>query len=297
MQKQLQEFILYITSEKGLSPNTIECYQRDIQKLITFLEGRALTVELLYEFLSNLQLASSSLGRTMISLRVFFRFLLREKLIEVDMTAYFETPKMWQLIPEVMTQAEVERLLEVPPPSGFIGLRDRALLEVLYASGLRVSELCQLKIQDVGEDAVRVMGKGSKERMVPIGRKAIEAVDRYLAVRENQSPILFLSRNGKPLDRVLVWRMIKKRALQAGIIKTISPHTLRHSFATHLLEGGAELRVIQEMLGHATIATTDRYTHVSRKAVQNSFNLYTPRAHSVENCKFPSPENPGLERS
>lgn len=277
MDKQLEEFILYITSEKGLAPNTIECYRRDIQKLLTFLEGRALTVELLYEFLSNLQLASSSLGRTMISLRVFFRFLLREKLIEVDMTAYFETPKMWQLIPEVMTQAEVERLLEIPPPSGFIGLRDRALLEVLYASGLRVSELCQLKIQDVGDEAVRVMGKGSKERIVPIGRKAIEAVDRYLAVRENESPILFLSRNGKPLDRVLVWRMIKKRALQAGISKTISPHTLRHSFATHLLEGGAELRVIQEMLGHATIATTDRYTHVSRKAVQNSFNLYTPK--------------------
>ncbi len=286
MQEQLEEFILYITSEKGLAPNTIECYQRDIQKLITFLEGRALTIELLYEFLSNLQLASSSLGRTMISLRVFFRFLLREKLIEVDMTAYFETPKMWQLIPEVMTQAEVERLLEIPPPSGFIGLRDRALLEVLYASGLRVSELCQLKIQNVSDTAVRVMGKGSKERMVPIGRKAIEAVDRYLAVRENESPILFLSRNGKPLDRVLVWRMIKKRALEAGIIKTISPHTLRHSFATHLLEGGAELRVIQEMLGHATIATTDRYTHVSRKAVQNSFNLYTPIVRNSSDNTF-----------
>ena len=277
MNRQLEEFIVYLRSEKGLAPNTLESYQRDIKKLITFLEGRTLTVELLYQFLSNLNLASSSLGRTMIALRVFFRFLLRENLIEVDMTAYFETPKMWQLVPEVMTQKEVERLLEAPPPSGFIGLRDRAILEVLYASGLRVTELCQLKIQDIGEDAVRVFGKGSKERMVPIGKKALEAVDRYLALRENENPILFLTTRGKPLDRVLVWRMIKKRAVTASIIKKISPHTLRHSFATHLLEGGAELRVIQEMLGHATIATTDRYTHVTRKAVQNSFNQYSPR--------------------
>ena len=276
MLKQLEEFIVYLRSEKGLSANTIECYERDIKELIHFLEGRKLNIELLYEFLSNLNLASSSLGRTMIALRVFFRFLLRENLIDVDMTAYFETPKMWQLVPEVLTQKEVERLLLAPSLTGVVGLRDCAILEVLYASGLRVSELCQLKIQDVQDESVRVLGKGNKERLVPIGKKALEAVDRYLATRNDQNKLLFLSMRGKKLDRIAIWRMIKKRAIQAGIVKKISPHTLRHSFATHLLENGAELRVIQEMLGHATIATTDRYTHVSRQAVQNSFNRFSP---------------------
>ncbi len=276
MQKQLEEFLVYLRSEKGLAPNTLESYERDIKKLVLFLEGRGLDVELLYQFFSSLKLASSSLARAMIALRVFFRFLLREGLIAIDMTAYFDTPKMWQLIPEVMTQAEVERLLMAAPTSGFVGLRDCAILEVLYASGLRVTELCQLKIQDVGDESVRVFGKGSKERLVPIGRRAILAIDAYLALRDDQEPTLFLTTRGKPLDRILVWRMIKKMGKEAGISKTISPHTLRHSFATHLLEGGADLRVIQEMLGHATIATTDRYTHVSSKAVQTSFNRHSP---------------------
>ncbi|MCH9609954.1 MAG: Tyrosine recombinase XerD [Chlamydiales bacterium] len=276
MKSHLDEFIVYIRSEKGLSANTIESYSRDIQKLISYLQGRKLTVDLLYEFLSNLQLASSSLGRLMISLRVFFRFLLREKRIDVDMTAYFETPKMWQLVPQVLTQSEVKRLLEAPPSEGVVGLRDRAILELLYASGLRVSELCSLRIVDV-QQSVRVLGKGKRERLVPVGKKALEAVDRYLAIRDDKNDKLFLSQRGRELDRISIWRMIKKRATQAGIVKTISPHTLRHSFATHLLENGAELRVIQEMLGHATIATTDRYTHVSRQSVQNSFNIHSPR--------------------
>ncbi|MCP5470227.1 MAG: tyrosine recombinase XerD [Chlamydiales bacterium] len=278
MKAQLNEFILYLKSEKGLAPNSIEAYERDISRFLDFLAGRAVTIELLYQYLSSLQLASSSIARAMIALRVFFRFLLREKMIDVDLTAYLETPKMWQLIPEVMTQEEVERLLESPHTESIIGARDAAILEVLYGSGLRVSELCQLKIQDVGENDVRVMGKGSKERIVPIGKRALLAIDRYLSFRDDDNSTLFLTNRGQPCNRILVWKMIKKRAAEVGIVKNISPHTLRHSFATHLLEGGAELRVIQEMLGHATIATTDRYTHVSRKSLQNSFNQFHPRS-------------------
>lgn len=276
MQSFLAEFLLYLRSEKGLALNTIECYERDILKFILFLEGREPSSELLYIFLSTLKLASSSLARTIISLRVFFRFLLREKLISIDLTPYLETPKIWQLIPDVMTQDEVEKLLQISVHT-WLDVRDRAILEVLYASGLRVSELCRLKIQDVGDEELRVVGKGDKERLVPIGRRAIASVDSYLAIRESRESILFLNRKGKPCDRIYIWRMIKKRAKEAGIEKNISPHTLRHSFATHLLEGGGELRVIQEMLGHATIATTDRYTHVSRQRLQHMFNQYHPK--------------------
>ncbi|MCB1135379.1 MAG: tyrosine-type recombinase/integrase, partial [Chlamydiia bacterium] len=174
-----------------------------------------------------------------------------------------------------------DALLSQPNPKTALGARDRAILELLYASGLRVSELCSLKINDVDDDALKVMGKGSKERIVPLGRKALEAIDFYLLhYRERwdskKQRRLFLTRTGKDLDRISVWKMVKRYAREAGIQKSISPHTLRHSFATHLLDNGADLRVIQEMLGHATITSTDRYTHVSQTQVQEAFHRFHP---------------------
>lgn len=214
----------------------------------------------------------------LISLKVFFRFLYREKIIEKDISQSMESPKLWQLIPEVLTLEEVERLLNASPVQTYLGARDRAILEVLYASGLRVSEVCSLTLHCVGEDALRVLGKGGKERVVPVGKKALNALDHYLCFRDHfQSETLFLSQKGKALDRVIIWRMIKHYAKQAGIQKSISPHTFRHSFATHLLENGADLRVIQEMLGHASIATTDRYTHVTASRLHSSFSQFHPR--------------------
>lgn len=178
-----------------------------------------------------------------------------------------------------MTQTEVTRLLEAPDPETFLGARDRAIIEMLYGSGLRVSELCSLSIYSIDETSVKVMGKGRKERIVPVGRKAVEAVDHFLVRFRDQfeGEALFVTKRGKALDRVAVWRIIKHYAGQAGIQKPISPHTLRHSFATHLLDHGADLRVIQEMLGHSHIGTTDRYTHVSQSRLQEAFSKFHPK--------------------
>ncbi|MFN0065558.1 MAG: site-specific tyrosine recombinase/integron integrase [Chlamydiales bacterium] len=282
MNNFVEEFTIFLRAEKGLALNTIESYERDVRKLATFLEKECLSQDSLYRFLSQLKkqgYASSSIARCMISLRIFFRFLFRENYVDQNFSHYVETPKIWQLIPDVLTQGEIVRLLQTPDPSTLLGARDRAILEVFYASGLRCSELCQLKIEDVSDTQVRVLGKGGRERIVPIGTKAIEALDHYLLCFRDQheGSKLFLSQRGRPLDRIAVWKMIKRRAKEAGILKNIFPHTLRHSFATHLLEEGAELRVIQEMLGHATIATTDRYTHISRSHVQAAFEKFHPK--------------------
>ncbi len=189
-----------------------------------------------------------------------------------------ESPKIWQLIPDILSLSEMECLLKQPNPDSAKGARDRAILEVLYASGLRVSELCQLKIEDVDDAYVKVNGKGGKEKVVPIGKKAIAAIDYYLSFRDgtNQNA-LFISNKGKPIHRVGVWKMVKRYAMQAGIRKNIFPHTFRHSFATHLLDNGADLRVIQEMLGHASIDSTDRYTHISCKHLHEAFQKFHPR--------------------
>ena len=222
--------------------------------------------------------ASSSLSRYLISLKVFFRYLKKEKIISSDPTIHLENPKLWQLIPEVLSLEETEKLLNMPDPSCFLGARDHAILSVLYASGLRVSELCGLNLIDVSEDHVRVKGKGNKERIVPIAQVALSRIDHYLKeFRKDKEEALFITQRGKRIDRIAVWERIKWYAKKAGIEKNISPHTLRHSFATHLLENGADLRVIQEMLGHANIATTDKYTHISHKHLQNAFSKFHPR--------------------
>jgi integrase/recombinase XerD len=195
-----------------------------------------------------------------------------------DPTIYLESPKIWQLIPEVLTQEEVSRLLEAPDKESAEGVRDGAILQVIYASGLRVSELCQLNIGDLSDEQVRVVGKGRKERIVPIAKSAVAAVDEYLVrFRQEGDGPLFLSRRGKRIDRITVWERVKFYAKKVGITKVISPHTLRHSFATHLLENGADLRLIQEMLGHANVGTTDRYTHVSHKHLHDAFAKFHPR--------------------
>jgi len=280
----LDDFIAYLRSEKGLSPHSIEAYGRDVA---TFLKKASETFsdEQIVKHLSDLKeqgYASASIARVLISLKVFFRFLYREKLIESNITQALETPKVWQLIPYILTTQEVERLLLAPDVHTFEGARDTAILEVLYACGLRVSELCGLSLYDLDDTFIKVLGKGGRERIVPIGKKAVAAVDYYLnhyrdAFDSNEVKALFVTKRGKPIDRIKVWRMVKKRAKEAQIKKPISPHSLRHSFATHLLENGADLRIIQELLGHSNIATTDRYTHISQNKIKESFFKFHPR--------------------
>lgn len=281
------DFLDYIRSEKGLSTHTIEAYGRDIALFADFLpikDWKQVTSETILGFLTFLkekEYASSSICRILVAVKVFFRFLRKEGQIALDLGRYFETPKMWQLIPDVLTTEEVDALLAQPQVEEAMGARDKAILELLYATGIRVSELCGLRMNDLSDTFVKVRGKGKKERMVPVGKKAIEAVDAYLsrfrAGDEGENPMLFVSKTGKGIDRVTVWSRVKIYAKGAGITKSISPHTLRHSFATHLLENGADLRLIQEMLGHEDIGTTDRYTHVTGNRLKAAFNSFHPR--------------------
>lgn len=287
MYNELKDFLSYIASEKGLALNTIQAYERDLQAFLSFLETNRIpslqniNTNHIVDFLSHLhsqRYASTSICRTLIAIKVFFKFLTRENILPTNIALYLESPKLWQLIPEVLTYAEVETLLQQHDTTTFQGARNKAILEVLYASGLRVSELCALDIHHVDDTSLRVMGKGSKERIVPIGHLAINAIDHYLQFRDgDQQQALFLNLRGKRIDRIHVWKMVKACAKAAGITKNISPHTLRHSFATHLLENGADLRVIQEMLGHASITSTERYTHLSRSGLQIAFEAFHPR--------------------
>ena len=284
----VEDFLLYIGSEKGLSPKTLEAYTRDIQGLTRFLRASgvrnfpAVKQEHMLSYMGQLRqkgYASASICRALMAFKVLFRFLKRERIIKDNILLYLESPKLWQLIPEVLRSDEVDALLEAPDVDTRLGARDAAVLKVLYASGLRVSELCGLKVNDVDDSFVRVMGKGSKERLVPIGKPAIAAIDHYLLHHRGESDDkhLFLSKRGRRMDRVAIWKRVKHYAKEAGIEKNISPHTLRHSFATHLLDNGADLRIIQEMLGHASISSTDRYTHVSRSRLKESFDRFHPR--------------------
>lgn len=278
------DFLDHLRSERGLSPHTVEAYGRDLTLL-----GNAgydytrLTRRDLEQFLGDLQAqkyAPSSICRTLVAIKVFYRFLKKEDILSEEVASEFESPKVWQLLPEVLSQEQVDRLLQQPLTEDSLGARDKAILELLYATGLRVSELCSLTVTSIHEGFVRVKGKGRKERIVPVGRKAIEAVDHYLLHHRNKvdsDAPLFISRSGRRLDRIAVWQRIKHYVRKAGIRGSISPHTLRHSFATHLLENGADLRLIQEMLGHEEIGTTDRYTHVTGKRLKAAFRQFHPR--------------------
>jgi integrase/recombinase XerD len=285
----LSNFLDYLSAERGLSENTLLAYQSDIKFFLIFLEKKCVHSineakhQHIISFISDCKSknkASSTLSRQFISLKVFFRFLKKEGVIKEDTIKYFEMPKIWQLIPTVLTIKEVNTLLDQPKSDSFIGARDKAILEVLYATGIRVSEACNLHILDVNDDFIRVMGKGQKERVVPIGKKAIESIDYFLLnfreETENED-FLFTTNLGKKIDRITIWKRIKLYGKKAGIRKDISPHTLRHSFATHLLENGADLRLIQDMLGHEDISTTDRYTQISNSFLHNAFKEFHPR--------------------
>lgn len=285
LHRTLDDFLGYIASEKGLAKATIEAYRRDLKaffKSLPTLEASQITVDHIVAFLSFLQqngYASASLARNLMAIKAYFKFLRKDGAIKQNITLLLDTPKLWQLVPEVLTIEEAENLLKAPDPETLCGLRDRAILEMLYASGLRVSELCHLDIYHVDDTSVRVFGKGRKERLVPIGKPALAALDAYLQAqfRAEEQKALFLSDKGKRMQRQFVWKIVKHYAKAAGISKKISPHTLRHSFATHLLERGADLRIIQELLGHASISTTDKYTHVSSQHLKEAFDAFHPR--------------------
>ena len=280
-------FLAYIETEKGLSANTVEAYFRDIRFFKDFLLKKAIArfkdvkqVDFI-EYLSSVKTSysSSSIARLFITLKVFFRFLKKEGVIKTDITRYLDIPKTWQFLPSVMTFAEVEDLLKQPDINGFIGARDKAIIETLYATGIRVTEACNIKIIDVNDNFIKVNGKGKKQRVVPIGKKAIDAIDYYLLNfrKDASTKFLFITKNKKQIDRITIYNRIKFYANKANIKKNISPHTLRHSFATHLLENGADLRLIQDMLGHEDISTTDKYTHISKAHLKRAFESFHPR--------------------
>ncbi len=291
----LTHFLRSVEIEKGYSKNTVESYSIDLARYISFLEDRGIehpdrvSEELIREYIHALGMAglsSSSISRNIASIRTFHKFLLLESYSKNYPAENIESPKTRRKFPEVLTIDEVSSLLEQPDVSTPIGLRDKALLELMYATGVRVSELINLRQIDLLFDMeiIRVFGKGSKERLVPIGKVAIKWVREYqLKVRPKLVKIgsgdfLFLSRLGRKLTRMSVYKIVKKYASMAGIKKEIHPHTLRHSFATHLLEGGSDLRSVQEMLGHASITTTQIYTHISNETLKEIYRLYHPRA-------------------
>ena len=292
-------FLSYLRVEKGLSQNTILAYGRDLKRFAAFLNKRhkhkidAVDREDIVDFLSSLytdKLDSRSVARYLVSLRCFFKYALMEELVRVDPTENLESPKIRQSLPTYLRVDEVDRLLAAPNVNTPIGLRDRAMLEVLYSTGLRVSELLNLRLSDVDVrmGCVRCIGKGNKERLVPIGRKAIAAVEQYLADSHSQlvrsgspSPhnqVLFLTRNGRRLNRVSIWKILHDYGVKLGLRGRLTPHKLRHSFATHLLEGGADLRSVQLMLGHADISTTQIYTHVVEERLKQIYKAHHPRA-------------------
>jgi len=290
-----EHFRDYLTFERGLSERTVEAYRRDIFRLVEFLQARgageppAVSHLDLREYIYHLResgLASSSIRRAISSARSYFSFLRDEGLLQSDPTERIESPKRWQRLPNVLTREEAVSLIESPSPDHPAYWRDRAILELLYATGIRVSELVTARRGwlDLDENLLQVCGKGSRERVVPVGRPALEVVARYL--REVRPTLeqgrgedaLFLNRRGRPLSRVAVWSLVRNAAERIGTKKKVSPHTLRHTFATHLLEGGADLVAVQELLGHADITTTQIYTHVDRVYLQQVHQRYHPRA-------------------
>ncbi len=279
----------------GLARNTIESYGRDIAQLADWLRredaGALLTVEAqhLQAFIGHridVQHASPrSTARLTSAMKRFFQYLVREKLIVADPSVHLESPKLTRSLPVSLSEADVEALLDAPDENTALGLRDRAMLETLYANGLRVTELVTLKVAQVSLDmgVVRVMGKGSKERLVPLGEAASDVIQRYLnsarmkILGRKKSDDIFVTQRGRAMTRQMFWHMIKRYAIKAGVNKPISPHTLRHAFATHLINHGADLRVVQLLLGHADITTTQIYTHVARERLKQIHAQHHPR--------------------
>jgi len=288
----LRSFLLHLASERGLAENSLHAYRRDLDDLTDFLESRSLTLTTAQaidfrEYLQNQTRHGQStrtVARRLAALRSFLRFLQTDGTDTSGILQQLERPKPENALPKILSKAMVMQLINAVDPQSSFFPRDVAILELLYASGLRASELCDLKVRDLNllVGCVRIFGKGSKERVVPVGRAAVESVQRYISegrprLARSPSEWLFLSRTGKPLERVALWMLVERYAKKSGIFSKVSPHVLRHCFATHLLGGGADLRVVQELLGHSDISTTQIYTHVDQERLKLIHERFHPR--------------------
>lgn len=295
MRGLIDTFLNYISVERGLSQNTISSYRRDLNLYVDFLTNNRIDalskttkndIVNFMMFQKDQGLNVNSISRRLTAVRIFYRFLVRERILKTDPSSLVDSPKTWKKIPEALSVNEIELLLHQPNIRQIQGIRDKAILEVLYATGMRVSEAVNLKIDSSNFDVgfVRCIGKGNKERIIPLGKKAIESVKKYLSasrpnfLKKKESDFLFLNRFGSKISRQSLWKLIKRYALNAQIKKPIKPHILRHSFATHLLEHGADLRSVQEMLGHSNISTTQIYTHINKDRLKTIHKTFHPRA-------------------
>lgn len=296
MQDVLEDFFHYLQIERGLAENTIISYKRDLKNYLMFIKEeknisnwqdvQRYDIVLFLQQLKTAEKSSATISRTISSIRSFHQFMIRDQIVQHDASLHIDTPKPDRLLPAVISFEEVEKLLEIKERNP-LAIRNKAMLELLYATGLRVTELVSLELSDLHLKMgfVRCIGKGNKERIIPLGDIAKEAIEDYLAhsrnhlVKKNQQEqALFVNHHGRPLSRQGFWKIIKAVALNAGLTKEITPHTLRHSFATHLLENGADLRAVQEMLGHADISTTQIYTHITKTRLKDMYDQFHPRA-------------------
>lgn len=292
---QIDLFLDYLAVECGLADNSIMAYQRDLRKFAAALQAldiedlSKVTPDTVIQFMKIERdggISANSVARYLVAVKMLFRFLFLEGMVDKESVSLLESPRLWRRIPGVLGPHEVQELLAAPDTDTVLGKRDKAILELLYATGARVSEVTNLELAGTNLDYrfVRCIGKGNKERIIPLGTPAIDAIQTYLVevrpklARDQARVELFLSVRGRPLRRARVWTLVKHYAAKAGIVKRVSPHTLRHSFATHMLSGGADLRAIQEMLGHASISTTQIYTHVDTKRLKSIHRRYHPRA-------------------
>lgn len=295
MEAEIHSFLSYLRVEKALSQNTIDAYRRDLEKFSEFAAERELAKPVrvkrgdVVDFLATLyvrKLDARSVARHLVSLRQLFRFLLSEGLISEDPVVTVESPKFRQSLPQFLSVEEVDRLLAQPDEASTVGLRDKAMIELLYSAGLRVSELCNLSVDDLHANAgsLRCIGKGNKERLVPVGKSALAVLQLYIRkarreiLGERTSRYLFVNRNGNKLSRISFWKILGLYGRKAGLRKALKPHMLRHSFATHLLDRGADLRSVQMMLGHSDISTTQIYTHVVEERLKQVYRSHHPRA-------------------
>ena len=293
VEHHIHEFLAHLAVERNLSPRTVEAYHRDLSQFSTWLDGQDLQLDgveraTLRNYLGARRdkgLSPRSSARALSALRGFFRFLVQTEVLSADPTLNLRSPSLWQTVPHSLSSDEIETLLAAPDTSTTLGLRDRAMLETLYATGLRVSELVGLTLDRVRLDPgfVRVIGKGRNERLVPLGFSAISSIEDYLQharskLNQRRLPQLFLNHRGGPLTRQGFWKILRGHGVRAGISSQISPHIIRHSFATHLVENGADLRSVQMMLGHASLTTTEIYTHVARERMRRLYDEKHPRA-------------------
>jgi len=296
-QEPLAEYLVHLKIERDLADNSVESYKRDIQQYIHFLEEQKIfdwnkidryDIILFIQKLKEKGKSDNSIIRMTSSLRQYHQFIRQERVTQNDPMQYVETPKKAEVLPKVLSMNEVEQLLETPNVETFIGLRDRAILEIMYASGLRISELVHLRMDELHLTMgfIQTIGKGNKERIIPIGDEAKKWLNEYLeysrpilaSKTSEESPFVFLNARGRGLTRQGVWKNLKQLVQKTGIKQNVTPHMLRHSFATHLLENGADLRIVQELLGHSDISTTQIYTHITKARMRNVYEQYHPRA-------------------